>query len=140
MSEEKIRPLPEALCQQVSEMLLERYQPWLRPGERTDLCGALTSETVELTLFVERGARGEGGERWEATVQLDPAGREEEAVLALALDAADAALSEWLEEGRERRPPPEFEEAKFQGETLGLRLRRRQPKVEEAGDTLLEES
>ena len=136
MSASPARPLPEALREKVARMLGERYAPWLRPGEQTDLEGSLAPEEIELTLSVERG---EGEERWEATVRLDPAGQNQEEVLALALDAADAALAEWLEDGRERRPPPEFEEATFGDETLGLRLRRWSPKLEAAGDALLRE-
>ncbi|MDF1566196.1 MAG: hypothetical protein P1V51_24405 [Deltaproteobacteria bacterium] len=133
MSTPDATPLPAALCEEVGRMLTERYGPWLREGEHTGVEGKQGKDELELSLFVERG---EGEERWEVTVRLAPEGRDEEEVLSIALDAADAVLAGWLEEDRARKPP-EFEEAQYEGETLGLRYRRWSPRLEEEGDVLL---
>lgn len=129
------RSLSADLCASVAEALEVRYGQWMRGGERAGATGRIEAGQVEVTLFVEAES---GSARWEVCVRVARGTRSEEEALDLALDAADAALGEWLEGGREERPPPIFEEARFRGETVGLRRRRTSPRLEAEADAILQ--
>jgi len=134
--------LPAWVKAEVPQILSMRYQEWLAVGERAGVEGSLWGEEesgsakafVELTVYVDNPARGS---RHEATVRLPREGLSERAAIELALDAADAALGEWLEEGRESRHRDLFEEASFDGLSLLLRLRLRHPALEEQAEAII---
>ncbi|RMG10644.1 MAG: hypothetical protein D6729_19235 [Deltaproteobacteria bacterium] len=130
--------LPEDLARQAASLLLERHRAHLDPADRFEVTGELGRAWVEVVLAF---GDPKGRARTEVTVRVTiPEGAPDpKAALDLAFDAGDAYLGQWLEEGRPQQPI-DFEEARYEGRPVHVRLRRRRPALEAEAERLLREA
>ncbi|MGI5865096.1 MAG: hypothetical protein ACOX6T_24000 [Myxococcales bacterium] len=123
----------------VEQVIAERLEEHLEPGERVSVEGETRADAVEAKLVLSGSASG-ARVVIEARVELEKTGLDAEAARYLALDAVDLVLLEYLDSQRRIRFSGVWEERELEGKTLSVRAERTFPDLEAQADALLKGS
>lgn len=117
----------------ISKALAERWEEEIEAGESFDVTMDYTDTHVTVVLAL---VEADASIRHEFEVRTPIGSRGKEGARDFALDAADAVLGEWLEDGRPRLSGMEAERD-YQGSPVWVQGRRVAPRLEAEADRLL---
>lgn len=120
----------------IATALTERWGEELQEGERFDAQLETDEREAKLTVAV---VGADGAERHEFEVRVRNGSRGPAAARDTALDATDALVGLWLEDGRPRLPG-NSEEREWEGTPVLVTARRINPRLQAEADRLLGES
>jgi hypothetical protein len=122
---------------QITEAVTERWEDYLRPGERFEVRAERTDADVSVSIVLHspKPASVYTVETGLAVPSSDKAAVQE--ALRFLLDAADAVLGEYLEEDRGVVLSPEWSTVTSEGRELRARATLRKPELESKADQIL---
>lgn len=117
-------------CEELEELLRERLEGELADGEELQVDGVEEGGQLEVRFQLRGGA---GGEQVTLAARVK-AGSDAKA---LAIDALDLLLLEYLEGGRHAIWPEAWQQRELRGKSVEIRGERRVPDLEAQADALL---
>ncbi len=127
----------EGECADLEELLEERLQGMLEPGERVRVSGETGGQEVQARFVLEGGRTGARLEL-ESRVELGGKVKSLERARDLAVDALDLVLLEYLESERSIRYSGAWQQRELQGAAVAVRVERTFPGLEAQADALLD--